>query len=78
MNNVCIKYTYVSTKAEIEINGEHISSYSELSSCLNTPLHICADRIIALLDEEIYDEYIISLRGYEFQYELLNPIFAMI
>ena len=72
MNTVVIRYSYLSTKAEVTMNGENVSPYSELSSTLNRPFLETFKWIISGLDNEIFDSYVIDLYGSCFQYKLLK------
>ncbi len=71
MNQVDIKYSYFSGKAEITINGEKISPYSELTTTLNRPYMEVFDNIISGLDNEIFDDYQIEFYGKLYPYKLL-------
>lgn len=72
MNHVIVKYMDMNSKAEISINGEKISTYSDMTALINQPFHEIADRIIKGLDQEIFDEYEVELLGTEYQYEVLQ------
>ena len=74
MNHIVIRYSYLSTKAEVTINGEKASPYSELSSTLNRPFLEAFERIIPGLDNEIFDDYVIDFYGSAFQYKLLKKV----
>lgn len=74
MNQIEIKYSYFSNKADVTINGEKISLYSELSTVLNRPYLESFTHIITGLDKEIFDEYEIDFWGSLFQYRLLSSI----
>ena len=74
MNQIEIKYSYFSNKADVTINGEKISPYSELSTTLNRPYLESFTHIITGLDNEIFDDYQIDFFGSLFQYKLLSSI----
>lgn len=71
MNQVEIKYSYFSQKAELNINGEKASPYSEVITVLNRPFLEAASYIIRGLDNEVFDDYEIDLYATNFQYKLL-------
>ncbi|XCP85030.1 hypothetical protein ABXS75_18715 [Roseburia hominis] len=71
MNHVVIRYSYLSSKAEVIINGESASPYSELSTTLNRPFLESVNKIISGLDNEVFDDYDIDFYGTVFQYKLL-------
>ena len=72
MNHIIIRYTYLSAKAEVIMNGEKASTYSDLSTILNRPFLEAFERIIPALDNEIFDNYVIDFYGTAFQYKLLE------
>lgn len=72
MNHIIIRYSYLSAKAEVTMNGEKASPYSELSSTLNRPFLEAFERIIPGLDNEIFDDYVIDFYGTAFQHKLLE------
>lgn len=72
MNHIIIRYTYLSVKAEVTMNGEKASPYSKLSTTLNRPFLEAFERIIPGLDNEIFDDYVIDFYGTSFQYKLLE------
>lgn len=72
MNNIIMRYTAFSQKAEVSINEEPLSPYSELFSLLIRPFHEIVEDILPIFDKEIFDNYEIDFYGVEFQYELLN------
>ena len=37
MNHIIIRYSYLSAKADVTMNGEKASTYSDLSTTLNRP-----------------------------------------
>ena len=71
MNHIVIRYSYLSAKAEVTMNGEKASPYSELSTTLNRPFLEAFERIIPGLDNEIFDDYVIDFYGTAFQHKLL-------
>lgn len=71
MNQVEIRYSYFSSKAEVTINGEKISLYSELTTTLNRPYMEAFHNIIPELDNEIFDDYEIDFYGKLYPYKLL-------
>lgn len=72
MNHIVIRYSYISEKAEVTMNGEKASPYSELSTTLNRPFLEAFERIIPGLDNEVFDDYVIDFYGTAFQYKLLE------
>lgn len=72
MNHIVIRYSYLSAKAEVTMNGEKASPYSELSTTLNRPFLEAFERIIPGLDNEIFDDYVIDFYGTAFQQKLLE------
>lgn len=72
MNHIVIRYSYLSAKAEVTMNGEKASPYSELSTTLNRPFLEAFERIIPGLDNEIFDDYVIDFYGTAFQHRLLE------
>lgn len=72
MNHIVIRYSYLSAKAEVTMNGEKASPYSELSTTLNRPFLEAFERIIPGLDNEIFDDYVIDFYGTAFQHKLLE------
>lgn len=74
MNHVEIKYSYLQQKAEVTMDGEKASPYSELASILGRPFLDSAAQIIQGLDNEIYDDYVVDLYATEFQYKLLRHL----
>ena len=67
MNHIKIKYSYFSQKAELIMNGEKASPYSESVAVLNHPFLESVPNIIQSLDNEVFDDYDIYLYGKEFQ-----------
>lgn len=74
MNHIEIKYSYFSQKAELILNGEKASPYSESVAALNRPFLEAVPTIIQILDNEVFDDYDIDLYGIEFQYKLLLSV----
>lgn len=72
MNYIVIRYSYLSAKAEVTMNGEKLSPYSELSTTLSRPFLEAFEKIIPGLDHEIFDDYVIDFDGTSFQYRLLE------
>lgn len=72
MNHIVIRYSYLSAKAEVTMNGEKASPYSELSTTLNRPFLEAFEKIIPGLDNEIFDDYVIDFYGTAFQHRLLE------
>lgn len=72
MNHIVIRYSYLSAKAEVTMNGEKAGPYSELSTTLNRPFFEAFERIIPGLDNEIFDNYVIDFYGTSFQHKLLE------
>lgn len=71
MNKILIKYTHFSAAAEVLINNEPISPYSEISSLLGKNFFDYAAKLIGSFDKEIYDDYTIELNGNQFQFDIL-------
>lgn len=71
MNQIEIRYSYFSDKAEVMINGEKVSPYSELTTILNRPYMETFHSIISGLDNEIFDDYQIDFYGKLYPYKLL-------
>ena len=71
MNQVEVRYSYFSGKAEVTINGEKVSPYSELTITLNRPYMEAFHNIISGLDNEIFDDYQIDFYGKWYPYKLL-------
>lgn len=61
MNHVTITYQPLRRYPTIAIDGDHISPYSDLASCENKDLHVCAARLLRLLDDEIGGDYDIEM-----------------
>lgn len=74
MTTVEIKYSLTSANCKIFIDAERVSNFSDLSSCEGCPLHLCAAKMIRLLDEEIGDDYILRITGFTFQIKLLTAL----
>ena len=74
MTSVEIKYSLTSSGCKILIDSEHVSNFSDLSSCEGRPLHLCATKLLRLLDEEIGDDYTITITGFPFQINLLTEL----
>ena len=72
MNHIIIRYSYLSAKADVTMNGEKASTYSDLSTTLNRPFLEAFERIIPALDNEIFDDYVIDFYGTAFQHKLLE------
>lgn len=72
MNTVKLIQSKTSLTIKAEINGENVSDFSDLTTILQAPFLNVAERIIAHLDAEIYDEYQIVFSGYFFQYKVLS------
>ncbi len=70
MNHIELKYSYFSQKAELIMNGEKASPYSESVAVLNRPFLEAIPNIIQSLDNEVFDDYDIDLYGTKYQYEL--------
>lgn len=71
MTHIEIRYSYFSSKADVTINGEKVSPYSELATTLNHPYLEVVSNIIPGLDNEIFDDYQIDFYGNLYQYKLL-------
>lgn len=71
MNTVRLTQLNTETKLKAEINGENVSEFSDLSTILQAPFLNIAERIVAQLDAEIYDDYEIIFNGCFFQYQVL-------
>lgn len=76
MNQVKIKYTYLTAKPDVWIDGEKANPYSELNSILGRPFLESAPQIVACLDSEIYDDYQLDLYATKFQCEMLRSFAA--
>ena len=50
MNHIIIRYSYLSAKADVTMNGEKASTYSDLSTTLNRPFLEAFERIIPALE----------------------------
>lgn len=74
MTTVEIKYSLTSTTCKIFIDADRVSSFSDLASCEGRPLHLCAVKLVKLLDEEIGDDYTIQITGFPFQTLLLTEL----
>lgn len=72
MNLVKIEYFYMSSKAEISINGERISTYSDMMELINSSFYEIGNQIIEIFDKEIFDDYEIEFLGTEYQYQVLK------
>ncbi len=72
MNHVIIRYSYLSAKAEVTMNGEKVNLFSELSTTLNRPFLEAFEKIIPGLDNEIFDDYVIDFYGTSLQHKLLE------
>lgn len=72
MNYIEIKYSFWGSKATITINGEKVSTYSEMTVLMNQPFHEIGTKIISMLDKEIYDAYEINFYGMKYQYLVLE------
>ena len=72
MNTVELRYTYLSKTAELNINGEKISPYSDLSRIMNRSFIESSSLIIQGLDKEIFDDYELDIYSKEFQYEVIR------
>lgn len=71
MNTVKLMQSEISLTIKAKINGENVSDFSDLTTILQAPFLNVAERIIAQLDAEIYDDYEIIFNGYFFQYQVL-------
>ncbi len=71
MNIVELIQSNTEAKIKAEINGENVSEFSDLATILQAPFLNVAERIVAQLDAEIYDDYEIIFKGYFFQYQIL-------
>lgn len=74
MNNVSISFEPLKRYAQISIDGDHISPYSDLASCENKDLHVCGVRLLKLLEDEIGSEYQLHISGSQFQIDLLSAL----
>lgn len=74
MNTVSISFEPLNRYAQISIDGDPISPYSDLASCENKDLHVCGMRLLKLLDDEIENEYQINLIGAQFQINLMSAL----
>ena len=74
MNHVTITYKPLKRYPLITIDGDHISPYSDLASCENKDLHVCAVRLLRLLDDEIGGDYDIEMIATPFQIELMSML----
>lgn len=74
MTTVSISFEPLKRYAQISIDGDHISPYSDLASCENKDLHVCGMRMLKLLDEEIGTEYEIEILGSRFQIDMLTAL----
>lgn len=71
MNHIELRYSYLSQKTEIVMNGEKVGPLSSLSALLSRPFSESAMYIIESLDKEVFDDYEIDLFSTVFQYEIL-------
>lgn len=74
MNNVTIFFEPLKRYAQVSIDGDQISPYSDLASCENKDLHVCGVRLLKLLDEEIGSEYQLHITGSQFQIDLMAAL----
>lgn len=72
MNNVSIKYSYLSQHCNMEINGAEIGVYSNLSSICSRPFSESVPFINKGLDEELGDDYSIDYYSLSFQCNILK------
>lgn len=74
MNTVSVFFEPLKRYAQIFIDGDHISPYSDLASCENKDLHVCGARLLKLLDDEIESEYQLNVKGSQFQIDLMSAL----
>lgn len=74
MTIVEVKYSLVSSTCKIAIDAERVSNFSDLASLEGRPFHLCAKKMLKLLDEEIGDDYVIQLSGLSYQIQLLTEL----
>lgn len=74
MNHVSVVFEAMNRYCKICIDGEPISQYSDLANCESKDLHVCAPKLIELLDQEICDSYAVEIKGDPFQIELLKAV----
>lgn len=74
MNQVTIEFGAMQRYCKIYIDGEHISEFSDLASCESKDLHVCGNRLIQLLDDEIGDDYVLEIKGDIFQQRLIKVL----
>ena len=74
MSTVSVSFEPLKRYAQIYIDGEHISPYSDLASCENKDLHVCGVRLLKLLDDEIGSEYRLNVSGSQFQIDLMTAL----
>lgn len=72
MSNVSIRYSYLSQKSKMEINGAEIGVYSNLSSICSRPFSESVPFIIKGLNEELGDDYTIDYYSLPFQCNILK------
>lgn len=74
MNRVTVAFEPMQRYCKIYIDGEHISAYSDLASCESKDLHVCGNKLIELIDDEICDRYSLEVKGDPFHIKLLEVL----
>lgn len=74
MNRVTVAFEPMQRYCKIYIDGEHISAYSDLASCESKDLHVCGNKLIELIDDEICDRYSLEIKGDPFHIKLLEML----
>lgn len=74
MNRVTVAFEPMQRYCKIFIDGEHISAYSDLASCESKDLHVCGNKLIELIDDEICDRYSLEVKGDPFHIKLLEAM----
>ncbi len=72
MNYVSIQQSHNDNSLEIFINGEAVSSYSDLNAISKHNFFDFSKRLFGLLDNEIFDEYEVEYKGTPFQCSILQ------
>ena len=74
MTRVTVAFEPMQRYCKIYIDGEHISAYSDLASCESKDLHVCGNKLIELIDDEICDRYSLEVKGDPFHIKLLEAM----
>jgi len=74
MIRVAVVFEAMQKYCKIYIDGEHISAYSDLASCESKDLHVCGNKLIEMLDDEICDRYSLEITGDAFHIKLMETL----